>query len=73
MEAESFNFVGQNASNVFPCEEEKEKILPVGLFKFFVDLFSFPGQWILDMTRSKGNYASDNRHLNKFNSSTMNS
>lgn len=49
----SCNF-STNASNVFPSKGESADIIPVGIASALVRMFSFEGQWILDLTRSSG-------------------
>ena len=52
---ESFN-LGDDASNVFACPatHDGQELLPVDLTSTIIEKFSFPGQWILDLSKSKG-------------------
>jgi len=48
--------LGDDASNVFACPatHDVQELLPVDLTSTLIQKFSFPGQWILDLSKSKG-------------------
>lgn len=46
----------EDASNAFCFEEEKGKRVPTALIGHIVQHFSYEGQWVLDLTFSKGNF-----------------
>jgi len=48
--------LGDDASNVFACPatHDGQELLPVDLTSTLIQKFSFPGQWILDLSKSKG-------------------
>lgn len=52
------NLQGENASNVFPCKgiSSEPAIIPVELAATIIRMFSFEGQWVLDLTRSNGEF-----------------
>ena len=45
---------GENASNAFCIEREKERPLPKDLLAHIIKHFTFEYQWVLDITNSKG-------------------
>ena len=52
------NLQGENASNVFPCKgiSSEPAIIPVELAATIIRMFSFEGKWVLDLTRSNGEF-----------------
>ena len=48
--------LGADASNVFACPatHDGQELLPVDLTSTPIQKFSFPGEWILDLSKSKG-------------------
>lgn len=45
---QAFNLEGKSAPNVFSAKDERE------LIEVLIDRFSFPGQWVLDVSNSNG-------------------
>lgn len=48
--------IGDDASNVFAClaTHDGQELLPMDLTSTLIQKVSFPGQWILVLTKSKG-------------------
>ena len=46
-----YNLEGKSASNVFPGENQQD------LVAVLIECFSFPGQWVLDASKSNGKCA----------------